>query len=163
MEGRWARESAYPLESSAGQFVHAPWLPPLFSRVPSTNGVTNTRMEDGCIRLFVVVIRGWLVSEPPPVLPQIRQQSLGCEVKFECRIWGRGMSGWDANGWEVIGCFLWKENRPVESSHGATLLLATIVFFHIPSADRSKTTQCHLISPHPRRDNASQHAPTIIF
>jgi len=61
MEGRRAGESAYPLESSAGQFGHAPWLPPLFSTIPSTNGVTNTRIEGAQVRLFVIGIRGWLV------------------------------------------------------------------------------------------------------
>ena len=31
------------------------------------------------------------------------------------------MGGWDENGADVILYFLWKENRPVESSHGAII------------------------------------------
>jgi len=58
--------------------------------------------------------------EPPPVLPQMRQGELGCEVEFGCRIWGRGMSGWDENELFIDGILSGKEIAPVDSkSDGA--------------------------------------------
>ena len=38
-------------------------LPPLFSTIPSTNGVTNERIWPGIRQRFVVVLRGWLVTD----------------------------------------------------------------------------------------------------